>query len=149
MVVGYHHFRKPPNSDGLRCFFGETSLRWKKDTPKAGILVFFFLRKIVISKEISPKLVGSYWNINNLMVSLWEVVLPNFWGACFSSDEAQAISEVGLRSNRWVGKSFNKYTQMKANLPYVEQTWECEFWGEYSCGLTFNFYATEPHSRYV
>ena len=53
MVVGYHHFRKPPNNDGLRCFFGETSLRWKKDTPKAGILVFFPEENCNIQRNLS------------------------------------------------------------------------------------------------
>ena len=113
--------------DGLSFFGGETSLRWKKDTPKVGILGFFPEEDCDIQRNLSKigRFLLKHIRINNLMIFLWEVVLPNCRGTCFSSDEAQAITEVGLRSNRW--GSLSTSTQMKANIPYVEQTWECEF----------------------
>lgn len=100
-------------NDGLSFFGGETSLRWKKDTPKVGILGFFFWRKLWYPKK-SQHVFGRF--LLRLKLSrrlVWGPIVG--WGSLSTS------------------------TQMKANIPYLEQTWECEFWGEYSCGLTFIF----------
>ena len=77
-------------------FWGGDKFEVEEGHSKSWNPWFFFLKKIVISKEIPAR--------------LWEVPI-----------EAQAIAEVGLRSNRWVGKSFNKYpNEGKYTIPWAD-----------------------------